>query len=78
MQCYSVMISIYVEIPCKYTSPLQGLEKFVSNVSYEPGCSDVACSNNNQLKATTEVATVVEAVIVVVGLSQSIEAGMVD
>ncbi|KAF5956900.1 hypothetical protein HYC85_004125 [Camellia sinensis] len=76
-KCYSVMISSYAGIPCKYTSPLQGLEKFVSNVSYEPGCSDVACSNNNQLKATTEVTTVVDAVIVVVGLNQSFEAEMV-
>ncbi|KAL7221921.1 hypothetical protein ACSBR1_023796 [Camellia fascicularis] len=72
------MISIYARIPFKYTSPLQGLEKFVSGVSYEPGCSDVACSNNNQLKATTEVVAVANAVIVVVGLSQSFEAEMVD
>ncbi|KAF5956355.1 hypothetical protein HYC85_003580 [Camellia sinensis] len=78
MQCYSVMISIYVEIPCKYTSLLQGLEKFVSKVSYEPECSDMACSNNSQLRATTEVAAVANAVIVVVGLSQSFETEMLD
>ncbi|GMP35324.1 hypothetical protein CsSME_00007803 [Camellia sinensis var. sinensis] len=58
------MISIYTEIPCKYTSPFQGLEKFVSKVCYKPGCNDVACS--------------VDAVIVVLGLSQSFEADMVD
>ncbi|KAL7193757.1 hypothetical protein ACSBR2_025391 [Camellia fascicularis] len=72
------MMSIYAGIPCKYTSPLQGLEKFVSKFSYKPGCSDVACSNNNQLKATTEVAAAADAVIIVVGLSQSFEAEMVD
>ncbi|KAI8017210.1 putative beta-D-xylosidase 5 [Camellia lanceoleosa] len=72
------MISSYAGISCKYTSPLQGLEKFVSNVSYEPRCNAVACSNNNQLKATIEVATAADAVIVVVGLSQSFEAEMVD
>ncbi|XP_028118400.1 probable beta-D-xylosidase 5 [Camellia sinensis] len=72
------MISIYARIPFKYTSPFQGLEKFVSKVSYELGCSDVACSNNNQLKATTEVVAVANAVIVVVGLSQSFEAEMID
>ncbi|KAL7221917.1 hypothetical protein ACSBR1_023792 [Camellia fascicularis] len=40
------------------------------------GCSDVTSSNNNQLKATTEVATAADAMIVVVGLSQSFEAEM--
>ncbi|KAI8018674.1 putative beta-D-xylosidase 5 [Camellia lanceoleosa] len=73
-----VMISIYAGIPCKYTSPLQGLEKFVSKVSYEPGCNDVACSNNNQFKAAIEAAAAADAVIVVVGLNQSFEAEMVD
>ncbi|KAL7191061.1 hypothetical protein ACSBR2_023186 [Camellia fascicularis] len=72
------MISIYTGIPCKYTSHFQGLEKFVSKVCYKPGCNDVACSNNNQLKATTEVAAAVDVVIVVLGLSQSFEADMVD
>ncbi|KAL7193758.1 hypothetical protein ACSBR2_025392 [Camellia fascicularis] len=78
MQCYSVMISVYARIPCKYTSLLQGLEKFVSKVSYEPECSDMACSNNSQLRATTEVAVAANAVIVVVGLSQSFETEMLD
>ncbi|KAL7221918.1 hypothetical protein ACSBR1_023793 [Camellia fascicularis] len=72
------MISIYTGVPCKYTSHFQGLEKFVSKVCYKPGCNDVACSNNNQLKATTEVAAAVDVVIVVLGLSQSFEADMVD
>ncbi|KAL7224628.1 hypothetical protein ACSBR1_025989 [Camellia fascicularis] len=72
------MISVYARIPCKYTSLLQGLEKFVSKVSYEPECSDMACSNNSQLRATTEVAAAANAVIVVVGLNQSFETEMLD
>ncbi|KAI8018444.1 putative beta-D-xylosidase 5 [Camellia lanceoleosa] len=78
LQRNSVVIGIYVGIPCKYTSLLQGLEKFVSKVSYEPECSDMACSNNSQLRATTEVAAVANAVIVVVRLSQSFETEMPD
>ncbi|KAK3412287.1 hypothetical protein EUGRSUZ_I01067 [Eucalyptus grandis] len=69
----TVMISNYAGTPCQYTSPLQGLQKFVSTVSYEPGCADVKCSNKSLFEAAVNIATPADVVVVVVGLSLSIE-----
>ncbi|KAL5855335.1 hypothetical protein ACOSQ3_005176 [Xanthoceras sorbifolium] len=73
-----VMISNYAGTPCGYTSPLQGLQKYVSAVTYEPGCSNVKCSDETLIKAATKAAAEADAVVVVVGLDQSIEAEALD
>ncbi|KAL1296133.1 hypothetical protein HN51_056881 [Arachis hypogaea] len=74
----TVMISNYAGIPCRYTSPLQGLEKYISSVSYAPGCSNVKCSTQSLFGAATKAASGADAVVVVVGLDQSIEAEGLD
>lgn len=74
----TVMISNYAGIPCRYASPLQGLKKYISSVSYAPGCSNVKCGNQNLIAAATKVAATADAVVVVVGLDQSIEAEGLD
>ncbi|XP_059652997.1 probable beta-D-xylosidase 5 [Cornus florida] len=67
------MISNYAGVPCRYTSPLQGLQKYVSAVTYQPGCSNVGCSNGGQIDAAVKAAAAADAAVVVVGLDQSIE-----
>ncbi|XVF44988.1 hypothetical protein PTKIN_Ptkin02bG0169400 [Pterospermum kingtungense] len=74
----TVMISNYAGIPCRYTSPLQGLQKYVSMVTYEAGCGDVKCSNQTLIEPAVQAAAAADAVVVVVGLDQSIEAEGLD
>lgn len=59
-------------IPCKYTTPLQGLSAVVPTV-YSPGCANVACATA-QIDAATKVAGQADATILVVGIDGSIEA----
>ncbi|KAK9286361.1 hypothetical protein L1049_014755 [Liquidambar formosana] len=73
-----VMISNYAGIPCQYISPLQGLVKYVSNVTYEPGCGNVKCGDETMIEAAVKAAAAADAVVVVVGLDQSIEAEGLD
>lgn len=67
------MISIYAGVPCKYTSPLQGLQRYVSNVTYEAGCLSVKCPDDSLIGAATKAAAPADTVVLVVGLDQSIE-----
>lgn len=73
-----VMISNYAGVPCKYTSPLQGLQKYSSGVSYQPGCADVGCSDGSLIEPAAKAAASADAVVLVVGLDQSIEAEGLD
>ncbi|XP_022988690.1 beta-xylosidase/alpha-L-arabinofuranosidase 2-like [Cucurbita maxima] len=66
------MIGNYAGIPCKYTTPLQGLSAIVST-SYQPGCIDVACVSA-QLDEAKKIAASADATVLVVGTNQSIEA----
>ena len=74
----TVMISNYAGIPCGYTSPLEGLKKYVQDVKYEPGCSNVKCANESLIEAAAKAAAGADASVVVVGLDQSIEAEGLD
>ncbi|CAI9765614.1 unnamed protein product [Fraxinus pennsylvanica] len=69
----STMISNYAGVPCQYTTPLQGLQNYVSSITYEPGCSDVGCNKDSQIEAAAKAAAASDVVIIVVGLDQSIE-----
>ncbi|PPR89936.1 hypothetical protein GOBAR_AA30751 [Gossypium barbadense] len=73
-----VMISNYAGVPCQYTSPLQGLQKYVSMVTYEAGCRDVKCNNDTFIGLAVQTAVNADAVVLVVGLDQSIEAEGLD
>lgn len=59
-------------IPCKYTTPLQGLAALVST-TYQPGCSNVQCSTA-QVDEATKIAASADATVLVMGADQSIEA----
>lgn len=62
----------YIGIPCKYTTPLQGLAAIVS-ATYQPGCPDVACSAA-LLDDAKSLAASADATVIVVGADQSVEA----
>lgn len=58
--------------PCKYTTPLQGLTASVAT-TYQAGCSNVACATA-QVDDAKKVAASADAVVLVMGADQSIEA----
>ncbi|OIV96211.1 hypothetical protein TanjilG_14888 [Lupinus angustifolius] len=68
----SVMIGNYAGIPCKYTSPLDGLTAIVPT-NYSPGCSDVQCANA-QIDDAAAMAASADATVIIVGASLDIEA----
>ncbi|OMO63382.1 hypothetical protein COLO4_32521 [Corchorus olitorius] len=74
----TVMISNYAGIPCHYTSPLQGLQRYVSAVTYEAGCSDVKCSTDTLIAPAVQAAAKADVAVLVVGLDQSIETEGLD
>ncbi|PON74806.1 Glycoside hydrolase [Parasponia andersonii] len=74
----NVMISNYAGIPCGYTSPLEGLKKYVQDVKYEPGCGSVKCGDESLIEAAAKATAAADASVVVVGLDQSIEAEGLD
>ncbi|XP_054779497.1 probable beta-D-xylosidase 5 [Prosopis cineraria] len=74
----TVMISNYAGIPCRYTSPLQGLKKYVPGLTYAPGCRNVKCGDQSLIAAAVKVAASADVVVLVVGLDQSVEAEGLD
>lgn len=71
------MIGNYAGVACGYTTPLQGIGRYVSAV-YEPGCADVACADDRLFAGAVDAASKADATILVMGLDQSIEAEFVD
>lgn len=71
------MIGNYAGVACGYISPLQGISKYVKTI-HEKGCADVGCAGNQLIAAAEAAARVADAVVVVVGLDQSIEAEFRD
>ncbi|XP_023911286.2 beta-xylosidase/alpha-L-arabinofuranosidase 2 isoform X1 [Quercus suber] len=66
------MIGNYEGTPCKYTTPLQGLTASVAT-TYQPGCSNVACSTA-QVDDAKKIAASADATVLIMGADQSIEA----
>ncbi|CAH8270598.1 unnamed protein product [Arabidopsis lyrata] len=69
------MIGNYNGIPCKYTTPLQGLAETVSS-TYQLGCN-VACAEPD-LGSAAALAASADAVVLVMGADQSIEQENLD
>ncbi|KAL8540628.1 hypothetical protein ACS0TY_002034 [Phlomoides rotata] len=70
------MLGNYEGTPCKYTSPLQGLNASVATV-YQQGCADTKCVTA-QVDAAKKIAAAADAVVLVMGSDQSIEAESLD
>ncbi|KAL8054694.1 hypothetical protein ABFX02_04G008600 [Erythranthe guttata] len=71
------MIGNYAGVACGYTTPLQGIRKYTRAI-HQPGCADVACSDEAMFGGAVEAARQAEATIMVMGLDQSIEAEFRD
>ncbi|GLJ09085.1 hypothetical protein SUGI_0101530 [Cryptomeria japonica] len=72
-----VMIGNYEGIPCKYTSPLDGLSKY-AQTQFTPGCSNVACTGNDLLAGAVNTAKAADATVLIVGGDLSLEAEGLD
>ncbi|OMO58430.1 hypothetical protein COLO4_34658 [Corchorus olitorius] len=71
------MIGNYAGVACGYTSPLQGISRYAKTI-HQAGCSNVACTTNNQFGAAEFAARHADATVLVMGLDQSIEAEFRD
>lgn len=67
-----LMLSSYAGIPCSFTSPLQGLQKYIPAAKYEPGCNNVKCTDDSLIDDVTKLAAKSDVVVVVAGLDQSV------
>ncbi|VFQ91405.1 unnamed protein product [Cuscuta campestris] len=65
------MLGDYAGIPCRYTSPLQGLTRFVPTV-YTPGCKDVYCETPS-INEAKKITSSVDAVVLIMGSDFLIE-----
>ncbi|GLT27328.1 hypothetical protein SLA2020_023340 [Shorea laevis] len=70
------MIGNYEGTPCKYTTPLQGLTASVAT-TFQPGCSNLACSSADVDNAKN-IAASADATVLVMGADQSIERESLD
>ncbi|KAJ4878594.1 Beta-D-xylosidase 4 [Raphanus sativus] len=66
------MIGNYQGIPCKYTTPLQGLAATVPATTYLPGCANVACTVAD-VAGATKLAGDADVTVLVMGADKSIE-----
>ncbi|XP_050209231.1 probable beta-D-xylosidase 5 [Mercurialis annua] len=69
------MLSSYGGIPCKYTTPLQGLQKYnqFKKITFQAGCPFVNCTDESLIKAATVAAGSADVVVLVVGHDRTIE-----
>lgn len=66
------LLGNYAGPPCKFISPLRGLQSYVNNIMYQSGCNDVACSSAS-IEDAVDVAKQADYVVLVVGLDQTQE-----
>lgn len=71
------MIGNYAGVACGYTTPLQGIARYVKTI-HQAGCRDVSCRGTELFGNAEIVARQSDATVVVVGLDQSIEAEFRD
>ncbi|OAY75243.1 putative beta-D-xylosidase 2 [Ananas comosus] len=71
------MIGNYAGNPCRFTSPLQGIGRYVNTI-HQKGCTNVACVGNQPIEAAAGAARVADATIMIVGLDQSAETEALD
>ncbi|KAH0851923.1 hypothetical protein HID58_094392 [Brassica napus] len=70
---------VMISVPCKYTSPLQGMQKYVpKGVVYQPGCKDVKCGDQTLITAAVKAASEADVTVLVLGLDQTVEAEGLD
>ncbi|KAL8097524.1 beta-xylosidase/alpha-L-arabinofuranosidase 2-like [Apium graveolens] len=73
----TTMIGNYAGVPCRYTTPLQGITAMVPTTYYSPGCADVACVTA-QVDDAKRMSATADATVLVVGADQTIEREYLD
>lgn len=63
--------------PCGYTTPLQGISRYVRTI-HEAGCTPISCTDNRRFGLAEAAARQADATILVMGLSQAIEREALD
>ncbi|THG15887.1 hypothetical protein TEA_022373 [Camellia sinensis var. sinensis] len=71
------MLGNYAGVACGFTTPLQGIERYVRTI-HQSGCDSVACSNNQLFGVAETAARQADATVLVMGLDQSIETEFKD
>lgn len=69
----TTLLGNYFGLPCNAITPLQGLQKYIRNTLYYPGCEDLECISDNMFGEAVETAKKVDEVVVFVGLDQTQE-----
>ncbi|KAG4381421.1 hypothetical protein GLYMA_15G143700v4 [Glycine max] len=67
------MIGNYAGVACGYTTPLQGIARYVKT-AHQVGCRGVACRGNELFGAAETIARQADAIVLVMGLDQTVEA----
>ena len=73
----SNIIVMFSGVACKYTTPLQGLERTVLTTKYHRGCFNVTCTEADLDSAKTLAASA-DATVLVMGADQTIEKETLD
>ncbi|GLJ09080.1 hypothetical protein SUGI_0101480 [Cryptomeria japonica] len=71
------MIGNYAGVPCRYTSPLEGLTEYVPPL-YAPGCANVLCAKSDLVDEAVQQARRADATVLVIGGNLSLEAEGLD
>ncbi|XP_012445747.2 probable beta-D-xylosidase 7 [Gossypium raimondii] len=66
------LVGNYAGPPCNPVTPLQGLQSYVKNINYHPGCSTVNCSSDLADEAM-KIVKGTDQVVLVMGLDQTQE-----
>ncbi|MCE5165934.1 hypothetical protein HAX54_013251 [Datura stramonium] len=72
-----VLLGNYEGYPCKNVTLLQGLQGYVENTMYHPGCNFVNCTSA-AIDEVVDMAKKVDYVVLVMGLDQTIEKEKLD
>ncbi|KAJ6730378.1 SUGAR HYDROLASE-RELATED [Salix viminalis] len=70
----TILLGNYFGPPCKTVTPLQGLQNYIKNTRYHPGCSRVACSSASTNQAV-KIAKGADQVILVMGTGSNSREG---
>lgn len=71
------LLGNYAGPPCKTITPLQGLQGYVKNAIYHPGCNAVNCTSA-KINEAVAIAKKVDYVVLVMGLDQTQEKEELD
>ncbi|XP_006354074.1 probable beta-D-xylosidase 7 [Solanum tuberosum] len=72
-----VLLGNYEGYPCKNVTLLQGLQGYVENITYHPGCDFINCTSA-AIDEAVDIAKKADYVVLVMGLDQTLEREKLD